>query len=170
MAFLQLIHCFMKMRDKLKNDSPFLRKRVEKKQRQSPVKIALQQFAADDLKLMHEHTKRQIGPESQNEEFILSQSTARVASEKYTELFNLRPTVHFILSVEGEIVGINRTIDAMPVKEGCQIINNQPGSFITQKKDQCLSCFRLASLKTNPTKWDGVRNNVVRIYTAPLNL
>jgi PAS domain S-box-containing protein len=91
----------------IRSDRAILRQKTENLHKKNPAKKSPQLSEMQALKLIHELEVHQIELELQNEELKSARNLAREAVDKYTELLDFAPSGYFILSRDGEIIGIN---------------------------------------------------------------
>jgi len=92
-------------------------------------------------KIIHELRIHQIELQLQNEELIAARYAAEVASEKYTELYELAPTGFFTLNHQGEITGLNLSGAAMLGKGRQILINSMFGYFVSDDTRPLFNLF-----------------------------
>ena len=108
-----------------------LRQRVEELLKNKPPPLSSQLMQGDELKLLHELEVHQIELELQNEELLQAEKEAQLSAEKYAELFDFAPLGYFIVSDEGNIIGLNLRGAQMLAKERSLLLNSRFGFFVT---------------------------------------
>ena len=108
-----------------------LRQRVEELLKNKPPPLSSQLIQGDELKLLHELEVHQIELELQNEELLQAEKEAQLSAEKYAELFDFAPLGYFIVSDEGNIIGLNLRGAQMLAKERSLLLNSRFGFFVT---------------------------------------
>src|SRR5665648_85018 len=108
-----------------------LRQRAEElhKKKRSVSASKLSEF--DTLKLIHELEVHQIELEMQNEEVMLSNNQAELATEKYAELYDFAPLGYFTLSEKGNIIDLNLSGSEMLGKERSHLKNRSFSFFVS---------------------------------------
>jgi signal transduction histidine kinase/ActR/RegA family two-component response regulator len=97
---------------------------------------------ADVLKLIHELEVYQIELESQNQELALSKEReAKLAEEKYAELYDFVPTGCFKLSRDGKITEINLYGSQMLGNESSALKNKHFGVFVSDDSKPDFNLF-----------------------------
>ncbi len=99
------------------------RQRAEVLLKNKHSKVDLDFSEAEMHKLIHELEVHQVELEMQNEELILAQEQATIASEKYIELYDFAPSGYFTLSPKGEIIQLNLAGAAILGKDRSQLKN-----------------------------------------------
>ncbi len=87
----------------------------------------------DHLKLIHELEVHQIELELQNDELIRANEEAKLATDKYTELYDFAPSGYFTLSKEGIIIELNLNGAKMLCKDRSLLIGKIFGIYINDK-------------------------------------
>ena len=88
---------------------------------------------SDLLKLVHELEVHKIELQIQNDELLIAkEKAAKLAEDKYAELYDLAPTGYFTISKEGEILELNLCGARMLGKERLHLINSRFGFFISE--------------------------------------
>ena len=109
-----------------------LRQKSEAILKRRPSKTAFQLSEADTLKLVHELEVYQLELEMVNEELILSkEQAAKVATEKYAELYEFAPLSYFTLSREGTIVECNIATGRMLGNKTANLKNSSFVRFVS---------------------------------------
>ena len=79
--------------------------------------------------------------EMQNDELMLAIDKARIASQKYTELYDFAPSGYFTLSAEGIIQEINHSGALMLGKERSRLTDNHFGFFVSRNSLPAFNAF-----------------------------
>ena len=109
-----------------------LRQKSEAILKRRPSKTSFYLTEADTLKLVHELEVYQLELEMVNEELILSkESAAKVATEKYAELYEFAPLSYLTLSSGGNIVEFNIAAGRLLGKENLNLKNSSFATFIS---------------------------------------
>jgi PAS domain S-box-containing protein len=122
----------MKKRNSNPENSTGLRRMAEEQMRSGESEINQNMSETDMLKLIHELKVYQIEVEMQNEELTLANETARAATEKYEELYDLAPSGYYTLSRDGSILEMNLRGAQMLGKERTLLLNSRFGFFIKE--------------------------------------
>ncbi|HEX7584418.1 MAG TPA: PAS domain S-box protein, partial [Prolixibacteraceae bacterium] len=131
----------MKKQINLLTDNSTLRQRAEALLKRKLSNSGSQRSDADIQKLIHELEVHQIELEMQNEELRLAKEReAKLATEKYIELYDFAPSGYFTLSREGKIIDLNLSGAKMLGKERSYIKNSRFVFFVT---DDTRSIFNL---------------------------
>ena len=93
----------------------------------------------DQLKLLHELQVHQVELEMQNEELLLARDQEKLASDKFTSLFDFAPSAYFTLTVNGNIADLNIAGARMLGKERNLLINNRFSSFLVPESRKSFS-------------------------------
>lgn len=119
----------------------YLRQKAEEQLKKRKEKASLVTPEADMLKLIHELQVHQIELELQNEELTLANNMARVATEKYEELYDFAPSGYFTLSRQGTILEMNLCSAKMLGKKRSLLINSQFIFFIKEDSRSVFATF-----------------------------
>ncbi len=95
----------------------------------------------DALKLIHELQVYQVELELQNQELILSNKEAELATKKYNELFNFTLIGYFTLSINGEIKEVNLKGAIILGKDQSELINRRFGVYISDESKPAFNLF-----------------------------
>lgn len=107
-----------------------------------PIKMVEDLSETDVLKLYHELSVHQIELELQNEELIeAKEKAAKLADEKYVELYDFAPSGYLTLSEEGEIIALNLCAAKMLGKERSNFKNSSFGFFVSNETRHLFSLF-----------------------------
>lgn len=96
---------------------------------------------ADALKLIHELEVHQIELELQNEELIIAKEQAKLAEEKYIELYDYAPCGYLSISKTGEILELNFAAAHILGKERSKLINKRFEFFVSIDTQTTFSQF-----------------------------
>jgi len=150
-----------------KSEGAILRQRAEELIKRNLSKSGSQLSEAEMQKLIHELEVHQIELEMQNEEILLSKNQAELATEKYTELYDLAPSGYFTLSEKGNIIDLNLSGSEMLGKERSFIKNNSFEFFVTNDTRPDFNLF-LEKVFTNKDKVT-CEVNLSTISNLPMN-
>ena len=103
------------------------------------------------LKLLHELEVHQVELELQNEELTLAKSSAKVASDRYIELYDFAPSGYFTLSRESEMIELNLHGAQMLGKERSRLKNRRFDLFISHDTKKIFHLF-LGNVFSNQQK------------------
>jgi len=107
-----------------------------------PLKSAEDLAETDVLKLYHELSVHQIELELRNEELIeAKENAAKLADEKYVELYDFAPSGYLTLSEEGEIITLNLCAAKMLGKERSHLKNNAFGFLVSNETSHLFDLF-----------------------------
>ena len=130
-----------------------LRQKAEDVLKERQSQLNLVRSESNMLRLVHELEVHQIELEMQNDELLLANEQAELATAKYVELYEFAPSGYFILSREGKIIQVNIA--------GCQIFgiersylkNHTFGFFVSSESRPVLQLFlsRVFSSNTKET-------------------
>ncbi|MCX6278210.1 MAG: PAS domain S-box protein [Bacteroidetes bacterium] len=136
-----------------KSEAEILRQKAEEALKMNPINLS-PHYDADMLKLIHELEVHQFELEMQNEELLMAkEDAAKVATDKYAELYDFAPTGYFTLSTEGKILELNLSASQMLGKERAHLINSRIGFFVSDETRPIFNSFL-----------DKVFNNKVKTY------
>src|SRR5665647_3431974 len=107
-----------------------------------PIKMVEDLSETDVLKLYHELSVHQIELELQNEELIeAKEKAAKLADEKYVELYDFAPSGYLTLSEEGEIIALNLCAAKMLGKERSHLKYSSFGFFVSNETRHFFNLF-----------------------------
>jgi signal transduction histidine kinase len=119
-----------------------LRQKSEAILKRRPSKTAFQLSEANALKLVHELEVYQLELEMVNEELILSkEEAAKIATEKYAELYEFAPLGYLTLSREGIIVERNIAAGRLLGNGALELKNRSFASFVSIESIPVLDHF-----------------------------
>jgi hypothetical protein len=128
----------MKKSQNILPDSEILRQKAEEQLKKQQSKVSSLSSENDMRKLAHELQVHQIELEMQYEQLQQAKEESDSASQKYTELYDFAPSGYFILTKQGEIIGLNLHGARLLGKERLHLINRRFGSSVS---DQTKSIF-----------------------------
>lgn len=108
-----------------------LRKQAEALLKEQQNKANLPSAEADMLKLIHELQVHQIELELMNDELNFANQTAKLAGEKYTNLYDFAPCAYFTLNQEGDILLLNLAGAKMLGRDRRSLINSRLAFYVT---------------------------------------
>jgi len=114
-----------------KSEAAILRQKAEELLKKRPLKSGIQVSESETLKLIHELEVHQIELEMQNEEIMLSKNQAKLATEKYAELYDFASSCYFTLSEKGNIIDLNLSGSEMLGKERSHLKNRSFNFFVS---------------------------------------
>jgi len=139
------------MKKNLKSNAINLREKAEVilglKQKKTGVHLS----EIDTFRLIHELEVHQIELEMQNDELQVAKEQAEIASQKYSELYDLAPSGFFTLSQRGEIIESNISGKQMLGLESTGLKKQSFGFFVSNDSKPTFSLF-IQKIFTDKTK------------------
>ena len=137
--------------NKSKSNAAILRQKAEEQLKAKKISASSVLSDADNLKLIQELQIHQIELEMQNEELVFAREQAKLAEEKYTNLFDFAPSGYIMLSKEGEILELNFRAANLLCKDRSHLINNTFAFFVSIETRPVFNSF-IKRLFTNRIK------------------
>lgn len=121
----------MKKQNEKSDEESQLHKRAEELLKKGHFKTRLPTSESDKLKLIHELEVHQIELELQNEELMIANENARLAYERYTDLYDFAPSGYISLSKQGNITNLNFAAAAILGEERSFLMKQLFSSFVS---------------------------------------
>jgi len=131
----------MKKQIKKNIDETVMRQKAVEQLKLKYSKTDLLTSEKDMLKLIHELQVHQIELEMQNEELVIATKMAKMAEEKYVELYDFSQSGYLSLSKDGKISTLNFTTAKMMGKERSTLLKKQFSIFISENTRGTFNTF-----------------------------
>jgi len=132
----------MEKQEKVNLDLSILRLKAENLLKEKQFEMYTKRSDPEMMKLVQELAVHQIELELQNDEIILAkEQAAKIASQKYAELYDFAPLGFITLSTDGEIISINICGAQMLGKQSVQLKKSRFAFFISDETKPIFNLF-----------------------------
>ena len=122
-------------------DAAELRRRAEKRLKESKKEEVRPGTKGELQRLLHELQVHQIELEMQNEELLKARAEVEAGLERYTDLYDFAPVGYLMLDHDGTIRQVNLTGARLLGVERSQLVNRRFGLFVSEEDRPAFNAF-----------------------------